>query len=64
MKSLKEQHLDPSETIYIGDDLEKDYMTSKKIGMNAFLLIRDKNFPKSVPKEFILEKLEDLLEKI
>jgi len=62
LKKLGNTQIQPHEILHVGDDLEKDYFGSKRLGWNAIVLNRD-SLPLSkfldVPKE---DKSEDFME--
>jgi len=69
LKKLGNTQIQPHEILHVGDDLEKDYFGSKRLGWNAIVLNRD-SLPLSkfldVPKEDISEdfmEIDDIFDK-
>lgn len=61
--ALQQLDIAPQEALYIGDDLEKDYIPAEKIGMNPLLLVKDSHpVPDTVRKINHLLSLIDYLD--
>jgi len=61
-KALEITSCKPSETVHIGDDLEMDYITSQKLGINPLLLDTSKKQDKRYDKICSLDEIFDKVE--
>ncbi len=61
--ALQQLGITPQEALYIGDNLERDYIPAEKIGMNPLLLVKDSHpVPDTVRKINYLHSLIDYLD--
>ncbi len=54
-------HVDPSELVHIGDDMEFDYSVPSNVGVRAFLVDRERN---NGSDQDVITDLREILEKI
>lgn len=55
--------VDPSEAVHVGDDIERDYYASRRVGMRALLLrtpAANRKALSEIPPEFVVNCLSDV----
>ncbi|XP_072422448.1 haloacid dehalogenase-like hydrolase domain-containing protein 3 [Chiloscyllium punctatum] len=65
IKALSLAQIQPKQATHIGDDLQKDYLAARAVGMESYLLCREKEQSAGakglVPKTHILHSLQQLI---